>query len=174
MSRSFFVLLIIGSGPSVVGKRLGAWIDQQTVVRLKAVPVPNVEDWGSRCDFRCGSSVSYRRSEPYWLHASHPLENFEQPGVRRADRDRWLAYFGQFNPSYKSSTGLKALFCAVEFGYLSIGLAGFDNLLYPEEKGWGKWTSERHKHLWVHDSRAEHAAAFGLGVTLIDVTREHG
>jgi len=169
-----FMLVIIGSGPSIVGKGLGPWINGNIVVRLKSGIIPNAKDWGCRTDIRCASSISHKGTEPFWILASHECEDHNSPNTFRAHRKKWMTYFEKFKPKYKMSTGLRAIFCAAEFGHTEIGLAGFDNLLYPTVKGYCKWNEERHKYRWVHDVEAEHNAAFGLGLDIKDVTQDSG
>lgn len=150
------MIVIVGHGPSIVGKRLGPWLDAQTVVRLKECPRPNAEDWGTRIDYSCGSS-----------------RRWEIPGVPfLLCPQKWLDYFHGFNPTYKPSTGLLALFCVYEMGHREIGLAGFDNILRPHIKGLTKWYNEPHKYAGCHDYESEHRAALGLGATLVDVTED--
>jgi hypothetical protein len=147
------MLVIIGHGPSIVGKQLGSWLDTQTLVRLKGAQIPNSVDWGTRTDFVCGTSRVYETAH-FWL--------FD-------DKGKWRDHYSTYS-TFKPSTGLAAIFCAVDRGYSEIGLAGFDNLLHPNEEGWTKWYMPRHKGRWGHDSAAEHRCAFELGITLKDVT----
>ena len=152
-------IVIVGHGPSIVGKQLGPWLDNQTVVRLKRAEIPNQIDWGSRTDYVCATSLIYQTDKPFWLFS-------KKDGIGK----KWREYYAKFS-AVKPSTGLGAIFCAVE--YLkpdTIGLAGFDNLLYPDEPGWSKWWIPRNHGLWIHDSKAEHEAAMSLGVKVVDVT----
>ena len=167
------MIVIVGHGPSIVGKGLGPWLDDQFVVRLKRAEKPNAKDWGTRTDVICATSHIYRQDGMFWWAAKRPQRS--DALCRVWDEARWLGYFRGFSSLKGPSTGLRAIFCAVEFMVPeTIGLAGFDNLLYPEEDGWAKWWQPRYSHNWDADSLAEHKAAFGLGVRLIDVTREHG
>jgi hypothetical protein len=169
------VIVIVGHGPSIVGKALGPWLDEQRVVRLKRAEKPNAADWGTRTDVICATSHIYRQDGVpfWWFPKGEPPRGDDL--CRVADIARWRAYFGRFSRLKGPSTGLSAIFCAVEFeGATEIGLAGFDNLLYPQETGYAKWWQPRYKYNWDADSEAEHKAACGLGVRLIDVTREHG
>ena len=84
-------------------------------------------------------------------------------GVSIADAERWYPYWESFvaKKKRKPSTGLCAIFCAVEFfAPEEIGLIGFDYLL----AGMGAWK--------VHDMKAERECAESLGVELIDLGRD--
>ena len=165
------MIVIVGHGPSIVGKRLGSWLDNQTVVRLKDAKKPDSLDWGSRTDVVCATSHIYRPDKGMFWWFPKRGDPKDENDMRVADYRRWRKYFADFSISKGPSTGLSAIFCAVEFeNPKQIGLAGFDNLLYPDEKGWSKWWLPRHKHNWDADSPAEHRAAMALGVELIDVT----
>ena len=148
------MLVIIGHGPSIVGKQLGSWLDTQTLVRLKGAQIPNSVDWGTRTDFICSKSLQYQTSVPFW--------HYDKNG-------KWRDHFSMYS-TRKPSTGLTALFCAVDRGYSEVGLAGFDNLLRPWDQGWTKWHMARHAGTWGHDSHAEHLCAFNLPIKIVDVT----
>lgn len=176
------MLVIVGHGPGVI-KGLGAWLDQQTVVRLKWAERPDAHNWGSRTDFVCGSNPSFwaQRREPlkgaefWWLgeQSKYPKGWEETPGMRRASND-WFDYWAKFrrpdsdrNP--KMSTGLRAIFCAVEFLQpAEIGLLGFDRVLHPEVPT-SKWWHEPGKYQYAHDAYAEREAIMALGVKFTEV-----
>lgn len=165
------MLVIIGHGPGIVGKRLGSWLDTQTVVRLKDGKKPDALDWGSRTDVICATSHLFRPEHGmfWWFPKTEGYR--DETNMRVADVARWRSYYASFGKR-GPSTGLCAIFCAVEFEKPGeIGLAGFDNLLYPDEKGWGKWWQPRHKYRYDADSESDHRAMMGLDVRLIDVTR---
>ena len=88
---------------------------------------------------------------------------------RQASRD-WLDLFRTFNPSFpKPSTGLKAVFCALEFlKPAEIGLLGFDRILRPEVPT-SKWWHTPGKYLYGHDAGAEHRCLMSLGVNIVEV-----
>jgi hypothetical protein len=162
------MIVVIGHGPSIVGKGLGPWIDQQTVIRLKSAPMPNPEDWGTRTDY-----VSTTKPDHWVCSPSIPGERWvfghKTKGYRRPDVDRWLAYFGQFlgDKHRKPSNGLCAVFCAVEFlKPEKIGLIGFDSILHPE-RNTGKWWDSKPPK-WSHDQKAENQALYGLGIEVIE------
>jgi hypothetical protein len=158
------MLIIIGHGPSIVGKDLGEWIDKQTVIRLKGAPMPNPEDWGTRTDYLSTTKPDYCRPE---IQCERWIFGNPTKGYRRADVDRWLAYFDSFrsNPKRrKPSNGLCAVMCAVEFlNPRKIGLIGFDSILHPEKNS-GKWWDAKPPK-WSHDQIAENMALH----TLIEV-----
>lgn len=67
---------------------------------------------------------------------------------------------------------MRAIMCAVEFmSPKEIALAGFDNLLNPNEI-YAKWWQPKGKYHWDADSKAEHECAMSLGVKLVDLTLE--
>ncbi len=160
------VVVVIGHGPSIVGKGLGPWIDQQTVIRLKGAPMPNPEDWGTRTDY-------LSTTKPDYCDPDTPGERWrfgpKTPGYRCADVDRWMTYFTPFlGPKLrKPSNGLCAVFCAVEFlNPKQIGVIGFDSMMYPY-KNTGKW-HEAKPTKWSHDQRAENLALYSLGIEVIE------
>lgn len=161
------MLVIIGHGPSIVGKALGGLIDASTVIRLKGAPMPDPEDWGARTDYLSTTKPHYCSD----TQAERWIFGPPTKGYRHADVDRWLAYFEPFRTSpkrRKPSNGLCAVFCAVEFlNPDKIGVIGFDSILRPEVNT-GKWHDTK-PGKWSHDSRAENAAIHGLGVEIIDL-----
>jgi hypothetical protein len=163
------VIVIIGHGPSIVGKHLGPWLDKQFVVRLKKAEKPNSIDWGSRTDVICATSHLYRQDCMFWWAAKR-----HYPGDANClvwDCDRWTAYFRQFSQTKGPSTGLRAILCAVQFmNAKEIGLAGFDNLLNPKDI-YAKWWQPKGKYHWDADSEAENSCVKSLGINLVDVTR---
>ena len=165
------MIVIVGHGPSIVGKGLGPWLDEQFVVRLKRAEKPSCKDWGTRTDVICATSHIYRQPDVMFWWAAKRAQRSDAL-CRVWDERRWLEYFRRFSTAKGPSTGLRAIFCAVEFlDAQDLGLAGFDNLLYPAEEGWAKWWQPRYSHYWDADSEAEHKAAMALGIELIDVTR---
>lgn len=171
------MLVIVGHGPSIVGKRLGSWLDNQVVVRLKNAPRPNAEDWGTRIDYRCAGADGWPEECPVWvIPARRKVQHlFQSHGTVSVSDGRWHGYFEGFNPKYEPSTGLRAIFCALEFlAPKEIGLIGFDNILRPHVKGLTKWFHEPGKFNQVHDYDTEHKAAFGLHVELIDLGEMNG
>lgn len=177
------MIVVIGHGPSIVGKGLGEWIDRQTVIRLKSAPMPNPEDWGTRTDYLSTTKPDY------WVCSnSIPGERWvfghKTKGYRRPDVERWLGYFSQFHtgntgiPAYrqyrhrtpairKPSNGLCAVFCAVEFlNPQQIGLIGFDSILNPTNRFTGKWHDTK-PSMWSHDQLAENAALYSLGIEVV-------
>ncbi len=174
------MIVIVGHGPSVVGKHLGPWLDTQTVVRLKWAERPNALDWGSRTDYVCGSNPSFWKqrhrgqapetAEFWWL--GDPTK-YPQNLVcgRRASND-WFGYWDTYKTAksyHKPSTGLLALFCAVEFLAPSeIGLLGFDMVLHPDVQT-SKWHHTPGKYLYSHDAHAEHRAVMDLGVKITEL-----
>lgn len=163
------MLVIVGHGPSIVGKGLGEWIDQQTVIRLKGAPMPNAEDWGTRTDVISTTKPCYLG--PRILGAEYWIFGPPEPGFRRPDVERWQAWFQQFLTTpkrRKPSNGLCAVMTAVEFlKPQKIGLIGFDSMLYPE-KNTGKWFHVKPTK-WGHDQNAEHNALFSLDTEVIDL-----
>lgn len=167
------MLVIMGHGPSLIGKGRGPWIDNQFVVRLKAANIPNPEDWGTRTDAVAGYRLEHRRpGVPFWWFPK-PNEGRAADGVTVARGDWWRAQYARHAPRYKMSTGLAAICAAIDvMAPAEIGLAGFDNLLRPHERGWTKWSVARYASEYRHDAQAEHDFAMSLGVRLIDITDE--
>ena len=164
------MIVIIGHGPSIVGKHLGPWLDKQFVVRLKRAERPNFEDWGSRTDAICATSHIYRQAGQFWWAAKSAMAG--DSVCRVWDYARWLSYFRRFSTAKGPSTGMRAIMCAVEFmSPKEIALAGFDNLLNPNEI-YAKWWQPKGKYHWDADSKAEHECAMSLGVKLVDLTLE--
>jgi hypothetical protein len=149
------------------------------VVRLKHAEIPNALDWGTRTDYVCASSPSFwtdkRRPgfpecEYWWLAdvGKYPDKWGANLG-RRASND-WLDYFKSFNPAYeKPSTGLKAVFCAVEFlNPPEIQLIGFDRVLHPDVLS-SKWFHPPGRYWYAHDAGAEHRCLMSLGVKITEI-----
>jgi hypothetical protein len=152
--RRLRVIVIVGHGPSILTGR-GSVIDAHTVVRLKnglnVKPKALPEHWGTRTDFLCARSLVYRDEKskvPFWHFADDP---------------EWLEYYSKFNPRHdKPSTGLCAVFCAIERGYDDIALIGFDRLLNPDDTTSRRWNEDRMYSMYGHDQRAEHACLMSL------------
>jgi hypothetical protein len=170
------VIVIVGHGPGIVGKRLGSWLDTQRVVRLKKAEKPDAVDWGSRTDVVCATSHLYRPENGMFWWFPKAGNYKDEANMRVADVAMWRKFYADCGGTKGPSSGLCAIFCAVEFERPdAIGLAGFDNLLYPDQKGWGKWWQPRHKYYYDADGEADHKAAMALDVKLVDVTKEiHG
>lgn len=165
------MLVIVGHGPGVL-RASGEWIDQQQVVRLKSGPRP-LPCFGTRTDFLCATGLAWRSrfegSPQFWLF--DPARDYERverlgkasaDGVFFADTPRWMRYFEQFS-EMKPSTGLCAVFCAVELGHTELVLVGFDSFR-TDDKRTGKWFDPDPK-TWIHDQAAERRALEGLGIT---------
>ena len=172
------MLVIVGHGPGVL-RASGEWIDTQTVVRLKHAPM-SPSNFGTRTDYLCATSQDWRArfkkrfdiSPTLWLfdHNRHyqrsdRLGKEISHGVFLADTPRWIKYFAEFKPKNpKPSTGLCAVFCAVEQGFNDIALVGFDSFT-TDDRRTGKWFDPTPSTLWYHDQRAERQALEGLGVS---------
>ena len=177
------MLVIVGHGPSVANRGLGSWLDEQTVVRLKWAERPNAMDWGSRTDYVCGSNPSFwmdkRQQAPataeyWWLGdlKKFPAHWGPIPDMRRASSD-WLDYWLRFRTtkSHKPSTGLRAIFCAIEFlKPAEIGLIGFDMVLHPDVPTHKWWhTKDIERGSYAHDAQAEHRCVMSLDVKITEV-----
>jgi hypothetical protein len=177
------MIVLIGHGPSIVGKRLGPWLDEQTVVRLKAAEIPDPADWGTRTDYICASNPGFleRRIKSglkpidceYWVMSEHHQCGPRGYKMRFASRD-WFTYWNKYlipgSRLKKPSTGLRAAFCAVEFlKPTELGLIGFDNILHPERPITTKWFHEPGKYSYAHEAKAEHRALMDLGVTITEL-----
>ena len=174
------MLVIVGHGPSINRGR-GAWLDQQTVVRLKWAERPDAENWGTRTDYVCASGPSFWTGRAakglpplnaeFWFLANRKDTTPPGPGMRRAS-DTWLDYYDTFRTERafpKPSTGLRAIFCAVEFlAPTEIGLIGFDMVLHPEVLTF-KWNSPPGKFSYAHEATAERRCVMSLGVKITEV-----
>lgn len=172
------MIVIVGHGPSVNSGK-GAVIDSMTVVRLKDGTQQRREtpatDWGTRTDYLCARSLIYRLDRtPFWLYPDPVTPAMQSSTLSIASAERWQRYYATFAPRHqKPSTGLCAVFCAVEFlDAKEIALIGFDRMLNPADKKSGKWHAMPSNHLWGHDQRAENAALHGLGIRIVDLSKE--
>lgn len=167
----------MGHGPSPKGKKWGARIDENIVVRLKNPTWQLVEDYGKRLDYLCSSTETM----PIMLdYHKAPLEYWAQPkrgnwaaAVEAAFRSRCKAplripidVHNRWNTAFRGLTqdrdcpnhslGMAAITYACEFLKPDeIRLVGFDNLLNPElleyhKSHLGRWPTR-------HDWHAEKA-----------------
>jgi hypothetical protein len=132
-------------------------IDSCTVIRLKK-GIPKKADpihWGTRTDYICGTHPSFAvEGPPYW--------HFPPKAEYGAWQNKWWEYFRSFKPGVpfkpwqpKPSTGLCAVFCAVEFLKAEeIAFIGCDRLMQPDRYS-GKW-NEAGPVCQPHDWAAEH------------------
>ena len=160
------MLVIVGHGPSVQRAKLGDWIDQQTVVRLKNAPLPD-ESFGTRTDYICSRKdhwvASKRAGVEYWMFQCGK----DFPGVRFADFHEWTKWYRQFS-AMKPSHGLCAAMCATEFlNPPEIGVIGFDSIMHPDQKEQAKY--DRGPGAWFHDQQAEAKAIRALGPRIINL-----
>lgn len=165
------MIVLIGHGPSIMGKNLGGWLDQQTIVRMKTIKTPNKRDFGSRTDFMCNTNPSSNVVDcDFWLLSAKEFKRVakaERPNVKRLDPS-WFDYFKSFNPKFKPSTGMRAIFAAVQFlDPEEIGLAGFDRLRDPDGNS-GRFLSA--EGYYAHDAHAERRCAESLGLRLTFLT----
>jgi hypothetical protein len=129
----------------------------ETVVRLKSAPVDPAEHFGTRTDVICARSHLFAKpGVPFWYW--HAVE------------DKWLPKYRKFGQA-KPSTGLCAIFCALE--YLKpkeIALIGFDQLLHGKA---GKYNDRHRPGFTAHEGDPESKCLKSLPVTIIDVVGEH-
>jgi hypothetical protein len=170
------MLVVVGHGPSIVGKRLGSWLDQQTVIRLKHADRPTAEDWGTRTDYVCASSPSFwtdKRRNDFPANAECWVlsEKTVPRGTWKEASKGWLEVFRRFDPEFpKPSTGLKAIFCAMEFlDAQEIGLIGFDRMLHPDVPT-SKWWHQTGKFAYGHDAYAENRCLKNLPIRVVDLS----
>ena len=137
------MIVIVGHGPSANSVD-GSWLDSQVVVRLKDPYGLNDSSMahrgvtpGTRTDIMCSRHTMYRRGYeqyPYWLYPRKPVRP-KIDGVWVADVERWSAYWAENGgvidgKTIKPSSGMCAIFCAIENGWEKIGLVGFDSFFY--------------------------------------------
>lgn len=139
----------------------------ETVVRLKDGLVKSQprEHFGTRTDVICARSHLHEKPGITFWHFAGEVEK------------KWAGYYAGYG-KHKPSTGLSAVFCAIE--YLtpsSIALIGFDRLLRPEDDTTGKWYQKPIKvpfGIGSHDAHAEAACLRSLPVQIVDLAGEHG
>jgi len=134
-------VVVVGHGKSVLYAK--GVDDYDFIVRLKQ----GFKLAGTRTDAICASSTDYyRQSKPFWHFSKKPM-NKAVP----FDYDKWVQYFGKFNPNYwKPSIGCAACFFVKDqLGVDKIALAGFDS-------HFKRWNKHNHDRLsWIHDASAE-------------------
>lgn len=165
------MIVVVGHGPSILSG-LGSVINSCTVIRLKKglIPKKQAEHFGSRTDYICGTHPTCENAAPYW--------HFPPKGAAGAWQNKWHDYFRSFKPGVpykpwqpKPSTGLCAVFCAMEYlKPTELALIGCDRLLQPEKYS-AKWDAVG-PQCQPHDWHAENRALYGLGIKIIDL-REH-
>lgn len=160
------MLVIVGHGPSVQRAKLGGWIDQQTVVRVKTAPMPTPA-FGTRTDYICSRKEQWvsekRKGVEYWMFQ----RGEDSPGRRFCDYRRWVEWYAKFS-SAKPSHGLCAAMCAVEFlAPDEIGVIGFDSIMHPEQKEQSNLVRGPGK--WFHDQEAEARAIHELGTRIVNL-----
>ena len=165
------VIVIVGHGPSILSG-LGSVIDTCTVIRLKKGLRKDPLHWGTRTDYLCGTHPFGQPGIPYW--------HFPPKAAHGSWQNKWHAYFASFKPGVsfkpwhpKPSTGLAAVFCAMEFlKPEALSFVGCDRLMEPSKYS-GKW-NESGPTCQPHDWQAEHRALRGLGIDIINLAESHG
>ena len=164
--------LIVGHGPSLIGKKLGETIDQFQVVRLKRfTKFHEKADYGERTDYLCSSTevmpsmLGQCEPKEYWGYPKKgswdkskerkfkdnlviPLETTEFWNTKFKERSH---YFGSGADGRNVSTGLAALIIAAERLGGKIILAGFDTVLNPSinyQSVYNPGTSACVNHKW--------------------------
>lgn len=145
-------VIIVGHGPSLIGKGLGSVIDNyDLVVRLKGcVSVLGTPDYGSRCDVLCMSTevlglAKNTKPEVFWLYPKRGLFNKQDVGMFVAEVGKpvllplelcinWNEHFRNMGATHPNvSTGMAAILIAAEYMTPEqITLAGFDTLIDPK------------------------------------------
>lgn len=133
--------VVVGHGRSVLYAK--GIDDYDFVVRLKQ----GLKIAGTKTDAICASSADYwKPKKPFWHFSKTPMNR-----AVKFDYDKWIEYFGKFNPDYwKPSIGCAACFFVKDqLGVDKIALAGFDS-------HFKRWNKHNHDRLsWVHDASAE-------------------
>jgi hypothetical protein len=133
-------VVVVGHGPSATTLFLAQAIDAfDVVVRMKRAETDPVHR---------GLRTDYIVTSEYWARVTPHTAPW-----LAYDEQRWGKYFSQYS-SKEPSTGLRAVFCAVE-RWADVSVVGFDDVFRPPRK---KRTS------WGHDSAGERAALESLGV----------
>lgn len=130
----------------------------ETVVRLKRGLTQDQppEHFGTRTDVICARSHLFDTSLPFW-HFSGDIE------------ERARRIYGKYGQA-KISTGLGAVFCALERGFTEVALIGYDQLMYGKA---GKYNDKARTGFTAHDGKAEMECLKALPVKVIDLVREH-
>ena len=132
-------------------------IDSYQVIRLKGGVTDPPEHFGTRTDYLCARSHLFHNPRlPFW-HFSGDIE------------ERAKKIYSKFG-SAKISTGLGAIFCAIEYLKPSeIALIGFDQLLHGKA---GKYNDRSRSGFTAHDGKAEMECLKSLPVRIIDLVNE--
>lgn len=172
------MIVIVGHGPSILSRRIGAWIDGQTVVRLKTAPIPDPDFCGSRTNYIFSRQYRFllpiRPQVEYLLFVPNQYrEHHEGMKARYADDLKWEAWYRQFSTK-KISTGLCAICTVIDLMQpKEIGLLGFDAVLGGKNDSAGnKWFDDRRPWL-SHDPCGEKRALESLGVEIVNLA-DHG
>lgn len=79
-----------------------------------------------------------------------------------------MTYYRKFSHK-KPSTGLCAIFCAIEnLNPRELLLIGYDRVLTDDHKHM-KWSAPKQYQVWGHDQKAEGECVRSLGLTIIDL-----
>lgn len=145
-------IIIVGHGPSLIGKKLGSQIDgYDLVVRLKGCSgVLGTEDYGKRADILCMSTEAVNlaftvNTEGYWLYPKKGRYDTSVIGTFLGDIGRPvllpLGLMNTWNETFRGmggkhpnvSTGMAAIIIAAyHMNPSEIILAGFDTLTNPD------------------------------------------
>lgn len=164
---------VVGHGPSVVRRPLGAIIDRCTVIRLKGAPRDDPSFWGKRTDIVCARHAHQFLPIPgaeLWL-ANHPTS--DAPTARTPDMGAFLRWWAGFS-TRKPTTGLCALYMLAEFNPGAVvGLIGFDALLHPKRSDFRKWLDDVPRNWPAHDRAIENKAMQSLGLDIRDMDADY-
>lgn len=143
-------MLIIGHGPSLLGRNLGKEIDNHIVVRLKRCQplLQNKEDYGTKTDFACATRKHLQfmgdlEAKEYWVYpkSKEDISHLKTDLPHRIGFccDKWNEVFRslvsqEFNKSPHFTTGFAAIVMCLEwYKPETLYLAGFDNLWEPNK-----------------------------------------
>ncbi len=130
----------------------------KTVVRLKGGFKDPPEHFGTRTDVICARSHLFEIPGAAFWYCAGDIE------------DRLKRCLSKWSYA-KPSTGLCAIYCAVEFlKPESIALIGFDLLLHGKP---GKYNDMRRTGFSAHDARAEGECLRSLPVRIVDLSESN-
>lgn len=186
-------ITIVGHGPSLKGAGLGALIDSTPVLRLKVFGrFHNAEDYGKRTDYLCATdsvingAIKGAPNAEYWVYCK--LGNTKVTIKAKAwvpleftnSWNAWLqkrvGYIGSGEKGRNYSIGAAACLMAMEKGFKTLILAGFDTLLNPEleyASVYNPGTKASGAHIWPVENELIHLCAEQKGVELCELS-PHG
>lgn len=179
------MIVIVGHGPSPVGKGWGKEIDRHPVARMKDLSWQNWKDYGARLDFWCCSTEIMGwfqfGAREYWAQPKRGFWDAKHESAVRAKGIHPqidLDLFQRWNQVYTSLTDKHRNYCLGIHCILKVCekgeqpcLVGFDNLLSPglpyRKADKGKWPSD---HDWAAENAMLPLIEKNYGVQILAMT----